>query len=152
MALASKDSVGGGLTPFFKAADHGADLALIFEPLSVRKDVPGNFGPRDHVKTKVTVFRSEGDLDKKEPASIGTFDINDKNLAKDLVELMDEAKAKGDNSPALIATLQHYQPKGGGRKTWVFRQPQDADYDKAAAYYEAREAKLQAALADVPDF
>ncbi|MFY1620020.1 hypothetical protein [Micromonospora sp. WMMD736] len=152
MALAKKDSVGGNLPPFFKPENHGADPALLFEPLGIREGVQGKFGPRDHIKTKVTVFRTQEALDKGEPSSVEVVEINATVLARDLKELMEEAKKTGDSSPALIATLLHYQPKGGGNKSWVFRQPRDADYDKAAAYYEAREAKLQAALSAVPDF
>lgn len=152
MALAKKDSIGGGYAPFFKPENHGADLALIVEPISVRRNVPGNFGERDHIKAKVTSFRTQEALDKGIPSSEDVVEINATNLTKDLLEVMDDAKRTGDSSPALISTLNHYQPKGGGRKTWVFRQPGDADYDKAAAYYEAREQKLQAALDDVPPF
>ncbi|MFC3504433.1 hypothetical protein ACFOOK_26175 [Micromonospora krabiensis] len=152
MALAKKDTIGGDLPPFFRPENHAADLALIFEPLSVREGVQGKFGLRDHVKTRVTTFRTQEALDKGEPSSVEVVEINATVMAKDLKELMEEAKKSGDSAPALIATLLHYQPKNGGNKSWVFRLPRDADYDKAAAYYEQREAKMQAALADVPSF
>lgn len=152
MALASKDSIGGSLPPFFKPEEFGGDLALIFEPLSVRENVPGKYGDRDHVRTKVTSFRTQEALDKKEPSSVAVYEINSTVLARDLKELLEDSARKGDNSPALIAMLRQHTPKNGGNKSWVFRVPQDADYDKAAAYYEAREAKIQAALAAVPDF
>lgn len=152
MALAKKDSIGGSLPPFFKPENHSADLALLFEPQAVRKDVPGKYGNRDHVRTKVSAFRTKEALDKQEPSSIEVVEINASVLARDLVELLENAQKSGDTSPALIATLHHYQPKAGGNKSWVFRVPQDKDYDQAAAYYEAREAKVQAALKDVPSF
>ncbi|WP_326554691.1 hypothetical protein [Micromonospora sp. NBC_01813] len=152
MALAKKDAIGGSLAPFFKPENHANDLALIFEPLSIREGIVGKFGPRDHIKVKVTAFRSQDALDKGAPSSEEVVEINATVLAKDLKELMENARKSGDNAPALIATLMHYQPKNGGNKSWVFRLPTDADYDKAVAFYEDREAKLQAALADVPDF
>lgn len=152
MALAKKDAIGGNLPPFFKPENHGSDLALLIEPLGVREGVPGKFGPRDHVRAKVSAFRTQESLDKGQPSLEGVFEINATVLARDLKELLENARKAGDSSPALIATLNHYQPKGGGNKSWVFRQPTDVDYDKAAAYYEAREAKMRAALSDVPDF
>jgi hypothetical protein len=152
MALAKKDAIGGSLPPFFRPENHAADLALIFEPQSVREGVPGKFGPRDHVRAKVTAFRTQADLDKGVPHSEELVEINATVLARDLKELLENAKATGDTAPALIAVLNHYQPKGGGNKSWVFRQPRDDDYDKAAAFYETREAKVQAALAEVPSF
>lgn len=152
MALAKKDAIGSGLAPFFKPGDHVSDLALVIEPTKLRKDVPSQFGPRDHVVAKVYSFRTGESLDKGKPSSEQTVDIGDTNLVKDLKQVMDDAKTAGDDSPALIATLQHYQPKNGGKKTWVFRLPQDGDYDKAAAWYEARAAAEKEALANVPGF
>lgn len=158
MALAKKDSIGGDLPPFLDPAKHAADLALILEPASVRLGKSKYLDPEtklpkttQNVNARVTIFRTQADLDKGQPFEDKVYTVNATVLARDLVELMEKAKASGDSSPALVAVVKKV-PTKGGNDTWVFRLPTEADYDKAVAYYEGREAKLQAALADVPDF
>lgn len=155
MALGNKDSVGGGLIPFFSAHDHLNDLALIVEPKRfVAKGYKSKFtsdGKTDGVEAKVTVFRAQSHLDEGKPFSVGTFVFTDTNLVKDLVKYMDEGKEAGDPNPAQIVRVVHHQPKTGNR-TMVFRAPREEDRDKAAEYYERREAGTKAELANVPAF
>lgn len=158
MGLASKDSIGGDLPPFLDPVNHAADLALIFEPKNWRAGTSKYKDPKtdlpkvtQNVNTLVTSFRSQSHLDKGEPFEVKLYTINATVLARDLVELLDKAKAEGDSAPALIAVLKKV-PTSKGNDTWVFRVPRDVDYNKVVAYYEKREAAMQAALDSVPDF
>lgn len=151
MALASKDEIGGGLAPFFDYKNYLNDLAIIFEPRSVREGLSkytdqktGEKKKQTNVTTVITVFRSQTAIDKGEPDFKGSVVINQPALAKDLVDLMQKMAAKGDNTPAIIKRIEMYQPKEGN-KTPVFRDVAEGDYDRVVAYYESQQAS-------VPDF
>lgn len=153
MALASKDSIGGGKgAPYFQPKDHLSDLALLIEPLSFRYDVPNENGPRSEVVAQVTVFRSQAQLDKGEPHEVKTWTFTQKVICRDLIALAVEAKKNGDDSPGLIATLGIWKVPNSTSKAYVLKTPQDEDYEKAEAFYAQREAALLAALDSVPDF
>lgn len=146
MALAGKDAVGGSLPPFFNAGDVVDALAIIFEPKKVQKDVPGKWGPRDHVTAVISIFKTEPQLEEGRPV-VGTYTINTKALTEPLIEQLAE-----DKNAAVIAVVRPYKPKGGGRDTFVLRQPKDGYYELAAKFYEDREAKLTAAIEEAPGF
>lgn len=158
MALADKNTVGSSLPPFFNHKEHLGDLAIIFEPKSFRvgkskyiDQKTGEKKDQTNVATHVTVFRTQSALDRGEPDFAGLVTINAGSIPKDLVELMEKSAAKGDNSPAIIKVIKMV-PTKSGNDTAVLRDAAEDDYNKAVAYYEAREAKLAKALDDVPDF
>jgi hypothetical protein len=146
LALAKKDAIGGNLPPFFNPGDFTDALAIIFEPKKVQYDVPGKWGPRTHVTAQISVFKNEPQLEEGRPV-VQTVTINTKSIADEL-----DDQFKTDKSAAVIATVKPYKPKGGGRDTFVMRQPAEGYYDLAAAYYEGREKALAKAIDDAPDF
>lgn len=153
MALASKDSIGGNGAPFFTPADHTNDLALIFEPKSIRRDVKATKGIRDEMLAQVTVFRSQKQLDDGKPHEVKLYTVTAKKIVSDLDKILAEAKRAGDPAPAIIKTVGIWRPPTDPTiKVWVLKDAQDADYELAVAYYEKREAATQAALESVPDF
>lgn len=152
MALADKNIIGGKGAPYFEPKNHTNDLALIIEPKSIRHDVPNQNGARDEVLAQVTVFRSQSQLDKGEPHEVKLYTITPKVVVRDLAAVLADAKKNNDPAPAVIVTIGIWKPPNSTNKIWVLKSPNDDDYEKAADYYEKREAATQAALDDVPDF
>jgi hypothetical protein len=146
LALASRDSVGGNLPPFFNPGDFTDAIAIIFEPKKVQHGVPGKWGPRTHVTAVLSVFKKEPQLEEGRPTVV-TLTINTKSIADELDE-----QFKGDPNAAIIAVVKPYKPKNGGRDTFVLRQPADGYYDAAADYYANREKALAKAIDEAPDF
>ncbi len=151
MAIATRGSIGNSLSPFFKGEDFAGYLVLIFEPKAntFKKDVEGTYGPRDQINAVVTAFKTQGALERGEPTVQKEYTINVKSIVSDLKEKVDE-----DSEAVIIATLEHYQPKKqGARKTWVLRDTtEESDWELAVAYVEKRDAAVEAALAEVPNF
>lgn len=134
----------GGAGTFFKGEEHSADLALLVEPKSWRYNdkntYQGQLKPRDEATCDITCFQNSDQLEGKKPP-----------LVLEGAILTNEAlvnKAKQSMGDSFIAVLR----KPSGKRYWNFEDPDDDTYEKVAAYYEAREAKLAEALANVPSF
>lgn len=150
MALKRSSEIQGGGT-FFKPADHEGAFALIVEPKVVKRDV--EFTPyqknhtetRDEVVADVTVFQTAADLDNGNAVENKSMTFTHPGLVNKLSHGVGEA---------LVGRMGKKVFKAGSNPAWVLDDEviDDATFDKVLAFYEAREAAVQAALADVPDF
>lgn len=146
MGLTNKGALGGELLPFFKPDEHTADQAIIFEPFAKRTEV-GKY-KRDAVECRLTIFRSLDSIEQGKPSSVVKETINGPApIVKELWE-----KFEDDPKVAVIARVAPYNPKNGGKPTFVLREPNDEIYDAVAAYYEQRDAAHKAIKASAPSF
>lgn len=144
-------------TPFKSASQRGGawlkpkdlvgDLAIVLEPQEIRKDVPGtdfdgNAVVRDVAVVDVAIFKDHADIEKQVPSVI----LKGANLdASVLVKIIqEEGWGKGD-----VALVTVIRPKRA--YVWGSVTAEGAE-EAAAAWYEARNAEVEANLADVPDF
>lgn len=130
---------------WFKPADHAEAVAILIEVKAYEAQRPTPNGPKDSALVDVTVFATQEAIDAGEPTTVQQgCRIEQTVLARDLAGLV------GDET---IVKLDQSKPtKPGAKPAWVYRQPDPKARAGVVAYYEAREAAIQAALADAPDF
>lgn len=146
MAFEVDDIAAGGA--FFKPKEHADAVAILVEPKSFQTQVPSPYGPKDRVVADVTVFADQDALGNGVPTTVLqgaridtsvdgalTRDIRDR-LGKSLILKLDQVPSK---TP-------------GGHPAWVWRNTDGATKAAVVAYGEAREAAIQAAMADAPSF
>lgn len=139
MALTKPSSVSG--STFFKPADYSNAVALLFEPTSLRENVPstdfqGNPTTEDQLTARLTVFATQDQLDKGEPAEVVDVTVTHKALVNPLKTLVPDGAMAG---------IVRKRPGKSGNSYWSLS---DLDFDteqKVGAYYEASNA-------DVPDY
>lgn len=133
---------GGWFKPDKEMTEHAAFLVEVNDFTPQR---PTDYGPKDSALVDLTIFHTEESLDAGEPDEIikGTR-IEQTVLARDLKPLV---------GGATIVTLAQVPPKKpGGYPAWVWRQTSASIKKKVIAYAEAREAAVEDAVADAPDF
>lgn len=146
MAFEVEELSFGGV--FFKPKDYVEATALLIEPSAFQSQVPGRFGPKDQITADVTVFKDAAALSSGTPSEVLkgarisssadgalTRDLKDR-LGKAVIVYLDKVPSK--------------QP--GGNDAWVWRNVDGATKAAVVAYGQAREAALQAAMADAPSF
>lgn len=134
---------GGG---FFSAKPEMKEYAAFFvEVKDYEEQRPGQFGPKDSALVDLTVFATEADLTVGIPSEVREgVRIEYTVLTRDL---------KPVKGGATIVVLDQSVPtKPGQKPAWVWRQPSADVKRKVIAYVEARDAELEAALADAPSF
>jgi len=150
MALKRSSDIQGG-SSYFKPAEHDKAVALLIEPLSVQRDVqytpyqakPGVTDNRDEVTADVTVFASAADLAAGKGVEVKGMTFTHKAITSRL------SRVVGDQ---VVGVMGKKQFENSAAPAWVIDEVDDATFEKVAAYYEAREAAVAAALADVPSF
>lgn len=145
MANFAKPSEFGGGT-FFKPAEHMNDIALLVEPVRIDKNVhneyQGRVSTRDEVAARITVFATEESLDKGEPTEV----LENAKVVHGMLTSTLERVVGG----AIVAVVRRIPTKAGSG--YAFRDV-DANVEAGVGvYFDAREAKVAEALADVPDF
>lgn len=129
---------------WLKPAEHKEAVAILVEVKSFERQRPTPHGPKDSVLANLSVFNSQTDLDAGTPAISEGVRIEQTVLARDLSGLINQAT---------IVTLAQVPSKTpGSNPAWVWRQVDRATQQKVVAYATAREAALQAAMSDAPDF
>lgn len=138
MAFKTKIKGGGA---YFKGKDYLKAVAILVEPLEFRADQPnGNFpGTRDIVVADVTVFVNADALNGDvEPTIIKRAQISGKGLTSDL---------EGEEGNQLVYGLAMKPSKTPGYQPFaVWRELDESITEKVQAYYEKREADVQAAM------
>lgn len=150
MALKRSSDIQGG-SSFFKPAEFDKAVALLIEPLSVQRDVtftpyqakPGVTDQRDEVTADVTVFASAADLAAGKGVEHKAMTVTHKAITSRL------SRVVGDQ---VVGIMGKKQFENSAAPAWVIDEVDDATFEKVAAFYEAREAAVAAALADVPSF
>lgn len=130
---------------WFKPADYPQESVILVEVKALDRQRPTPNGPKDSALVDLTFFKSEESLSSGEPDEVlvGTR-IEQTVLARDLFAL--------DVGDATINTISQVPSKRGLNPSWVWRPVTAAVEKQVVAYGEAREAALEKALADVPDF
>lgn len=136
-------NAGGWFKPKEEMLDYAAFLIEVHD---FERQRPGTYGPKDSALVDLTIFADADALAALEPSEVvnGTR-VEQTVLARDL-----GAVGKGGATIVTLAKIPSTKP--GQQPAWVWRQA-GADVKKAvAAYAEAREAAMEAALADAPGF
>lgn len=147
MALKRSSDIQGGGSAYFKPEEFKGAVALLIEPKSVQRDVPNTYAGqtknRDEVTADVTSFASESDLAAGKGVEFKDMTITHGGITNRLSRVIGEA---------VVGKLGKKQFEKSPAPAWVIDDIEDATYEKVESYYEAREAAVKAALADVPSF
>lgn len=129
---------------FFRPEDHKDAAACLIEVLDFKRQVPSKFGPKDAVFCDITVFETDADIKS------GTVKSEFKNaqiqsvvLVKNLQDLVGQAT---------IAKLTQLPPLNGNRPAWAWAEVSEDVKNGVIEYATKREAEVDAAAADAPDF
>ena len=144
MALVkTSDFVGGA---YFKPAENMNALALLIEPKSITRDVPntynGKSSVRDEVLCDISIFANTDALRNGEPSEVIMAAKVVHGMLTDTL-----SKIMGEATIATIAKIP--TQKGAG---YVFRDASPEATAAVTAYYDKRNAALEAAMADAPSF
>lgn len=146
MSLKRSSEVQGG-SSYFKPEEHKTAVALLVEPKSVQRDVPNTYAGvtknRDEVTADVTVFATAADLAAGNGRELKGVTVTHGGITNRLKNAIGES---------IVGALGKKQFEKAPAPAWVIDDVDDATFDKVAAYYEAREAAVKAALDSVPDF
>lgn len=154
MAFVKASAVSGGGT-FLKPANHMNDVAILFEPKSIRKNVKsvykGKERLRDEVKADVTFFRTLADLEDGKATSVEKgMVIAYAMVCSTLEAVLPGTPAGGADGGQIVGVLREIDTKNGSG--YVIRDVDEETFDLVVAYYEKREAGIEAAVADAPSF
>ncbi|MER7109671.1 hypothetical protein [Streptomyces sp. NPDC000229] len=135
-------TAGGG---WFKPADVKDAVAFLIEVNSYESQRPTPNGPKDSALCDITIFKDRESLEKLSPEINKGTRVEQTLLARDLEKVVGNAT---------IVKLDQVPPKRpGAHPAWVWRPVNDAAVRKAVIEYaQAREAAVNAAVADAPDF
>ncbi|MCG8926669.1 hypothetical protein [Lentzea sp. CC55] len=129
---------------WLKPAELQGAVAILVEVKSFERQRPTPHGPKDSALVDISAFMSPADLDNGEPEIQQGVRVEQTVLARDLGQLVGQAT---------VVTLAQVPSKTPGSKpAWVWRQVDRASQQKVVAYATKREAALQAAMSDAPDF
>lgn len=144
MALKRSSEIAGGST-FFKPAKYEDAPAVLFEARSVARDVPNTYKgvtkTRDEVTGDATIFETVADLSNGKGVELKGVTFTHPGIVNQLKNALNEQ---------VVGQVGTKEFKNGDG--WAILDVDDATFDKVAAYYEAREAAVQAALDSAPDF
>jgi len=134
---------GGG---WFKPDDAQKNYAaFLIEVKDWEPQRPGNFGPKDSALVDITAFATEGDVISGTPSEIrqGTR-VEYTVLTAQLKSLVGKAT---------VQTLVQKPPtKPGQKPAWAWSPASGAVRAKVGEYLAAREAAIEALVADAPSF
>lgn len=146
MSLKRSSEIQGG-SSYFKPEQHKDAVALLVEPKSVERDVPNTYAGvtrnRDEVTADITVFLTEADLAAGNAVVLNAVTVTHPGITNRL------SRAIGES---VVGRLGKKQFEKAPAPAWVIDDVDDATFDKVAAYYEAREAAVAEAKANVPSF
>lgn len=135
---------GGG---WFKPDEDKLEVkAFLIEVKDFERQRPTPYGPKDSALVDITTFEDEESLDSGVPTEeVKGTRVEQTVLARDL-------GAVGKGGATIVTLAQVPSTKPGQRPAWVWRQAGAAVKKKVVAFAEAREAAVEAALADAPSF
>ncbi|SNS50834.1 hypothetical protein [Actinacidiphila glaucinigra] len=120
-------------------------LAIMVEVKSYEPQRPTPNGPKDSALCDVTVFKDKAALDALSPEINQGMRIEQTILARDLSGLV--------GSATIVQITQIPPKRPGAHPAWVWRPVSDAMVRQAVMNYaEQREAAVNAAVAEAPDF
>lgn len=128
---------------YVDAADHVADVAILFEPKQVLLNQQGKFGVRDVLVADVTIFATEESVEKRTPSNVFKgAKISATVLVNDLSEVI---------GGACVQVIRKESFKNGN-SGYVLRDVAPEIEAAIGEYYIARNAEIAANLAAVPSF
>ncbi|GAB2329214.1 hypothetical protein [Streptomyces variabilis] len=130
---------------WFKPREVSDAVAILLEVKQFDRQRPTPNGPKDSVLADVTVFRSREQLDKLAPEVNKGQRIEQTVLARDLESVVGGA--------VLVTVTQVPAKKPGAHPAWVWKQVTDTGIrNQVVTYANQRDAAVEAAVADAPDF
>ncbi|MFF4528202.1 hypothetical protein ACFY1P_02920 [Streptomyces sp. NPDC001407] len=133
---------GGG---WFKPKDNLDALAILVEVNSYDRQRPTPNGPKDSALCDITVFKTREQLDALNPEINKGTRVEQTLLARDLETVVGGA--------TIVSLAQVPAKRPGGHPAWVWRPVADASVRQAVIDYATkREAAVNAAVAEAPDF
>lgn len=138
MPIAKPSEVTGGTV--FKPAEHMNDLALLIEPKHIERDVPNHYQGetthRDEVTADITVFGTSEAVETATPTEV----LKDVKVVHGMLTSTLERVL----GAALVGIVRKIPTKRGAG--FAFRDADEAVEAAVTAFYERREAAVQAAL------
>lgn len=149
MALKRSNEIASG-SSYFKPEEHKTAFVLLVEPKSVQRDVPNTYAGvtknRDEVTADVTIFQTKAALEAGTGVEVKDMTVTHGGITNKLIRAL-------GNDDAVVGRLGKKQFEKSPAPAWVIDDElEDATFDLVSAYFEAREAAVQAALANVPSF
>ncbi|MFJ9158670.1 hypothetical protein ACIRPS_17925 [Streptomyces griseoviridis] len=130
---------------WFKPKEVAEAVAILLEVKQFDRQRPTPNGPKDSVLCDVTVFKTPEQLDKLAPEVSKGQRIEQTVLARDLETVVGGA--------VLVTVAQVPAKKPGAHPAWVWKQVTDTGIrNQVVAYASQRDAAVDAAVADAPDF
>ncbi len=130
---------------WFKPETDMLDYTFLLEVTAFERQRPTPYGPKDSALATITTFKTAESLANGEPDEVKEgVRIEQTVLARDLAPVLGGA--------TIVTLAQAPSTKPGQRPAWVWRQAGADAKRKVAAYAEAREAAIDAALSDAPSF
>lgn len=133
---------------FLKPAELTNALAILFEPKSIKRDVPNTFKGvtknRDEITTDLTIFTNQDQLDgKQEPVIqkgmvIGYSGIN--------------SSLEPEIGNGAVVGIIRKKKSSEGNEYYALVDPDSGTFTKVDDYHEKREAARQAAIDSAPSF
>lgn len=143
MAIKKVSQGGGG---WLKPEDHIDDVAILFEVKRIDRDRETDYGKKDSVVCDISYFATKKDLKNGVPSEIGkSVRVEFMALSSDLIDDV----GVGNST---ITSLGKSKPKKNRKPAFIFKEVDDDIYDAVVEYIEARDAEVEKAMDDVPDF
>lgn len=121
-------------------------VAFLIEIQHLQRQRPTDYGPKDSAVVDLTIFYTQESLDAGTPDEVVTGTrIEQSILARDLFAL-------GEGNATIVTLAQIPSKKPGQHPAWVWRQAGVGVKGKVVEYATAREAAIEAAVADAPSF
>ncbi|ABP53006.1 hypothetical protein [Salinispora tropica] len=140
---------------FLKGAEHLNDVAILFEPRSIRKGVPHRHNGveriRDELKATVTFFRTMADLQDGKPSKVAKdMTITYAMVVGTLEPELPGTPSGGEDGNQVAGVLRKIPTSSGSG--YVIRDLDDDVWDLVVSYFLRREAAVAEAVAEAPDF
>lgn len=154
MAFVKPSSVAGS-GEFLKGAEHVNDVAILFEPKSIRKDVKHKHNNvekvRDELKADVTFFRTMADLQDGKPSKVAKGMVITYGMVIGTLEAALPGTPDGGEAGGQVVGVLRKIPTANG-SGYVIRDAEEEVFDAVVEYYDRREGAIAEAVADAPDF
>ena len=137
------EQTGGG---WIKPEEYADAEALLIELKSFERQRPTDYGPKDSAVVDLTVFATQADIDAGVPTEIR------KDTRLEGKKVLTGAFAGKEEGYAIVQKIGRGKKAPGKEAPWLYFDVTDAALNGVIKYGEAREAAIEAALADVPDF
>lgn len=146
MALKRASDNAGGT--FIKPAELSGALALLFEPQSIKRDVPNTYKGvtknRDEITTNLTIFNNQDQIDGRQDPVVQAGMICGYSGINSALE--------PELGGGAVVGIVRKKKSAEGNEYYGLVDPDGATFAKVESYYEKREAARQALIDNAPSF